>query len=100
MMCASMARQVRDFLGPDTLCSDTAHTCLGGVQSDHGAQNTNFRRFTPCSAMGLIRNLTTAFTAAGLWVVGMPFVVRSRMNGYVERVCCCTRPPKNVAERA
>lgn len=35
--------------------------------------------------MGLIRNLTTAFTAAGLWVVGMPFVVRSRMNGYVER---------------
>ncbi len=36
--------------------------------------------------MGLIRNLSTAFTAAGLWVVGMPFVVRSRMNGYVERV--------------
>lgn len=40
--------------------------------------------------MGLIRNLTTAFSVAGLWVVGMPLVVRSRMDGYVAQVLMMT----------
>lgn len=33
----------------------------------------------------MIRNLATAFAAAGVWVTAMPFIVRSRMDGYVER---------------
>ncbi|PNH08764.1 hypothetical protein TSOC_004643 [Tetrabaena socialis] len=52
--------------------------------------------------MGLIRNLATAFSVAGLWVVGMPLVVRSRMDGYVERNLAAydTRQREQAMEKA
>jgi hypothetical protein len=45
----------------------------------------SIRYYVNTVIMGLIRNLATYFTAAAAWVTVMPFVVRARMDGYVER---------------